>query len=677
MAEIALGLVGAAATVGAVGLTTGSGFTGRHELSHREEIMEIRRTTDDFLANLQDGGVPPEEEREFWKVRDEVVSRGNGYYESIESYKDASWINLLEKLEKRKEVRNKKRLTRQSNNSLRSLNESMYSGSDTSSISAASGSPPGSNLAADEIQEWADEVGGVSDAKHVLNRPTSLHNHMNAHTSERPISCLHPSLDYAQPPSQKLNGYAAPYVNGMYSQTPYGPHVPAMPNNGGGDGNNNNMNGVVLPPPAMMGPIYAMQEDISTISVVGFPEDMQEREFQNMFTFAPGFEAATLKIPNKEYTAYGDVLLSSGDQQQRALGGAGQYNSYGGSTDPYNLVTVNHGDDPTQGMVGGAGGGQQQAQSQRQASPQQGHYGAGAGALPPHKQIIGFVKFRTREEALGARDVLQGYRVDIHKGAVLKAEMAKKNLHSKRRVSPVGGGGGGGMRDGGGMNGGMERMGMLGDVYGDALSPREREEGTLVAMGLPAAPGANNNTDRTGLPNGANNNGMNANSAWMAQWRESQPQLEAQAQGRVLPEYASDASHGPWDGVRLGFGPGNQNPPINTLYVGNLPALPAAGGGAGLSMEYLEGALRVLFGGCAGFRQMSFRPKGNGPMCFVEFEDVGYATKTLNALYGNTLNGLIKGGGIRLSYSKNPLGVRTPTAANPGGEEEGVFPEGD
>jgi hypothetical protein len=44
----------------------------------------------------------------------------------------------------------------------------------------------------------------------------------------------------------------------------------------------------------------AVQEEISTIFVVGFPDDMHEREFQNMFVFTPGFEAATLKIPNKE-----------------------------------------------------------------------------------------------------------------------------------------------------------------------------------------------------------------------------------------------------------------------------------------------------------------------------------------------------------------------------------------
>ena len=50
-----------------------------------------------------------------------------------------------------------------------------------------------------------------------------------------------------------------------------------------------------------------------------------------------------------------------------------------------------------------------------------------------------------------------------------------------------------------------------------------------------------------------------------------------------------------------------------------------------------------------------------------QFEDVNFATKTLNDLYGNTLGGLIKGGGIRLSYSKNPLGVRTPTSASGNG----------
>jgi hypothetical protein len=51
-------------------------------------------------------------------------------------------------------------------------------------------------------------------------------------------------------------------------------------------------------------------------------------------------------------------------------------------------------------------------------------------------------------------------------------------------------------------------------------------------------------------------------------------------------------------------------------------------------------------------------------MRHLQFADVNYAKKTLDELYGATLNGLVKGGGIRLSYSKNPLGVRTPTTNN-------------
>lgn len=41
---------------------------------------------------------------------------------------------------------------------------------------------------------------------------------------------------------------------------------------------------------------------------------------------------------------------------------------------------------------------------------------------------------------------------------------------------------------------------------------------------------------------------------------------------------------------------------------------------------------------------------------------MSFASQAMRDLYGNTLDGLIRNGGIRLSYSKNPLGVRTPTS---------------
>ena len=226
-----------------------------------------------------------------------------------------------------------------------------------------------------------------------------------------------------------------------------------------------------------------------------------------MFTFSVGFEAATLKIPNKEYTAYGGpggtAPPGSGSVPLRAGGnlGFGQYGA-GGSNDPYNLVTVNQG-----GVV--VDGGRDGTTASWPSSGMQdsldanGHFGPGGqaqSALPPRKQIIGFAKFRSRQEALDARDMLQGRRVDIEKGAVLKAEMAKKNLHTKRGVGLMGVGGGmgvGGLLSTGGIgvNGGgsmssdaiagLAALNMNGISGGtEVMSARERELGALGAMGL-------------------------------------------------------------------------------------------------------------------------------------------------------------------------------------------------
>lgn len=92
--------------------------------------------------------------------------------------------------------------------------------------------------------------------------------------------------------------------------------------------------------------------------------------------------------------------------------------------------------------------------------------------------------------------------------------------------------------------------------------------------------------------------------------------------------------------------PADQNPPCNTLYVGNLP------------VNTSEDELKSIFSKSRGFKRLMFRTKQQGPMCFVEFEDVHYASHALNELYGVNLHNSYKGG-IRISFSKNPLGVRS------------------
>ncbi|KAJ7131465.1 hypothetical protein C8R44DRAFT_904573 [Mycena epipterygia] len=133
MAEFS-GFVGAAVTIAATTLSIGSGFTGRHEGSHRQEMLETHRITDDFnVQNRQSGGVTPDKKNKFLETRVEATRRESEYHEQIEGYKRTSWFRPLKKLKKKKDVRKAKRAIRQSNHSLRTqLNESMHSGFNSS-----------------------------------------------------------------------------------------------------------------------------------------------------------------------------------------------------------------------------------------------------------------------------------------------------------------------------------------------------------------------------------------------------------------------------------------------------------------------------------------------------------------------------------------------------------------
>lgn len=57
-------------------------------------------------------------------------------------------------------------------------------------------------------------------------------------------------------------------------------------------------------------PPLSSMDDVTTIFVVGFPDDMQEREFQNMFIFSKGFEAASLKWHCRDQQEDQDIYSS-------------------------------------------------------------------------------------------------------------------------------------------------------------------------------------------------------------------------------------------------------------------------------------------------------------------------------------------------------------------------------
>ncbi|KAI8637339.1 hypothetical protein BD408DRAFT_437087 [Parasitella parasitica] len=321
-------------------------------------------------------------------------------------------------------------------------------------------------------------------------------------------------------------------------------------------------------------------EEISTIFVVGFPENMQEREFQNMFIFSPGFEAATLKLPPSNQSEF--------DEDSN------------------------------------------------------------------RKQIIGFAKFRTRQEALDAKEVLNGKKIDSDK--ILKAEMAKKNLHTKR--------------------------GLLNEP--SASTTKSLYE---AFYSVPI-----NEFSPSTSPTSPTHSYIASSIQQQQQQQQQQPsyhihqqhpqqqhslfgimgnQFTTNKSTSIYPTHSSSsllssinspipkedvlASHllqklvlstsSPMPTSSVSTNNVDQNPPCNTLYVGNLPA------------NTNEDELRQLFMHCLGYKRCSFRVKSNGPMCFVEFDDLKFAALALKEMQGIPLSNSVKGG-IRLSYSKNPLGVR-------------------
>lgn len=115
-------------------------------------------------------------------------------------------------------------------------------------------------------------------------------------------------------------------------------------------------------------------------------------------------------------------------------------------------------------------------------------------------------------------------------------------------------------------------------------------------------------------------------------------QVTSNGSYRNVPEHAPRPQYPPAN-------PADQHPPCNTLYIGNLPH------------NVAEDELKAIFSKQRGYRRIMLRHRHNGPVCFCEFEDIPTATKALHELYGYPLHNSTKGG-VRLSFSKNPLGVR-------------------
>ncbi|OQO12979.1 hypothetical protein B0A48_02443 [Cryoendolithus antarcticus] len=96
-----------------------------------------------------------------------------------------------------------------------------------------------------------------------------------------------------------------------------------------------------------------------------------------------------------------------------------------------------------------------------------------------------------------------------------------------------------------------------------------------------------------------------------------------------------------------------RNPPCNTVVVD------------GISDQTSEDELANLFNKQPGYRRLCYRTKHSGPTCLVEFEDVSFAAKALDAFSGSMSLNKSTDEPIRLSFAKSPLGVRSEPLPKP------------
>ncbi|KAG2171927.1 hypothetical protein INT43_001403 [Umbelopsis isabellina] len=370
-------------------------------------------------------------------------------------------------------------------------------------------------------------------------------------------------------------------------------------------------------------------EEVSTLCVVDIPEDMREREFRAIFCFCPGYEAA--------------MLWSRSGKD---------------ASDEHWLSLI-------------------------------------PGSRPQSKLKVGFVKLYTRLDALEAKEVLSGKQWD-HDGQkyTLKVEMAKKNLQVKRNLT----GDSTLVLGPHGRTSSITRKSSFQAAFDafHSISPSiidttaASEPAYDLINSTPSTPAlsmSDNNmiypSTRSGSLDARNDVGglvssrlpKSLNVRLSHSLADVDDELARQL-GNLRTSIQPNNERG-FNNVLFGSddltlssrylsmnngisplpSPGlpgysyrsysvpnvtDQNPPCNTLYVGNLPP------------NTKEEELRQIFSICTGYKRLCFRSKANGPLCFVEFDDVIRATQAMSELNGYLLSNSLKGG-IRLSFSKNPL----------------------
>ncbi|KAM3379958.1 RNA-binding protein with multiple splicing 2 [Capsicum galapagoense] len=222
---------------------------------------------------------------------------------------------------------------------------------------------------------------------------------------------------------------------------------------------------------------------------------------------------------------------------------------------------------------------------------------------------MGFALFSNHQCAIGAKDAIQGLVFDTEGKCVLHTEMAKKNLFVKR--------------------------GIVADSNAHDPSKRMRTGGDYTHTGYSSPSPFHPPPAPVWAPHGL----------CLRYITQGPPPYNPYGGYPVahmpMPTPApvpAPSSYAPVQNTK-------DNPPCNTLFIGNL--------GENINEEELRG----LISGQPGFKQMKVLRQERHTVCFIEFDDVNSATNVHQNLQGAVIpsSGSV---GMRIQYSKNPFGKR-------------------
>lgn len=218
---------------------------------------------------------------------------------------------------------------------------------------------------------------------------------------------------------------------------------------------------------------------------------------------------------------------------------------------------------------------------------------------------MGFALFSTAQLAVAAKDALQEMIFDAETKSVLHTEMAKKNLFVKR--------------------------GIVADTNAYDQSKRLRTGGDYTHTGYSAPSPFHAPPAPVWGPHG-----------YMA---PPPPPYDPYGGYGVPPVQMPAPAPVPAPSSYVPVQNTKDNPPCNTLFIGNL--------GENINEEELRG----LFSAQPGFKQMKVLRQERHTVCFIEFEDVNSASNVHHNLQGAVIpsSGSV---GMRIQYSKNPFGKR-------------------